>query len=79
MAKGKIEIERDLCKGCGLCVRACPSDVIKISEPGQTNKSGYRYMAAAHPPQCTGCGMCRLMCPDSAITVWRATTTKPKG
>ncbi|MEI6167062.1 MAG: ferredoxin family protein [bacterium] len=79
MAKGKIEIDVDLCKGCGLCVRACPSDVIQISEQGQTNKYGYRYMTAARPPQCTGCGMCRLMCPDSAITVWRATTTKPKG
>jgi 2-oxoglutarate ferredoxin oxidoreductase subunit delta len=78
MAKGKIVIDKVMCKGCGLCVKACPAGVIKISEQGQTNKQGYRYMEAAHPLACTGCGMCRLMCPDSAITVWRA-ATKPEG
>lgn len=73
MAKGKIVIDVDMCKGCGLCLTACKFDVIKLSEQGQSNKHGYRYLTAAHPEQCTGCGMCALMCPDSAISVWRST------
>ena len=73
MAKGKTETDIDMCKGCGLCLTACKSNVIKLSEQGQANKYGYRYLMVAHPEQCTGCGMCALMCPDSAITVWHST------
>jgi len=72
MAKGKIEINIELCKGCGVCLAACKFNVTKLSGQGQANKSGYRYLVADHPERCTGCGMCALMCPDSAITVWRS-------
>ncbi len=71
MAKGKIKIEADLCKGCGLCLVACKFDVIKLSKQGQTNKYGYQYTEVTRPEQCTGCTLCALMCPDSAVTVWR--------
>lgn len=73
MAKGKIEIDIDMCKGCGVCLAACKFGVTKISKQGQANKYGYRHLVAAHLEHCTGCGMCALMCPDSAITVWRST------
>ncbi len=76
MAEGKIEIDKDRCKGCGLCYSACKFGVIKVSGQGQTNKHGYCYLEAAHPEKCTGCGMCALMCPDSAITVWRSVARK---
>lgn len=75
MAKGKVEIDMDMCKGCGICLTACKFDVLKLSEQGQANKFGLRHMEAVRPGQCTGCGMCALMCPDSAITVWRAAKT----
>ena len=74
MAKGKIEIDSEMCKGCGLCVVTCKFSVIKASKSGQANKYGYRYVDVAHPEMCTGCGMCALMCPDSAITVWRSSS-----
>jgi 2-oxoglutarate ferredoxin oxidoreductase subunit delta len=71
MAKGKIEIDVDKCKGCGLCITACKYDVITLSAAEDTNVQGYRHLEAVHPGQCVGCGMCALMCPDSALTVWR--------
>ncbi|MEI8139385.1 MAG: ferredoxin family protein [bacterium] len=72
MAKGKTEIDMDLCKGCGLCLTACKFNVLKLSNPEQVNKYGYRFMVSAQPELCTGCGLCALMCPDSAISVWRS-------
>jgi len=74
MAKGKIEIDIEMCKGCGLCLVACKFNVIKTARQGQVNKYGYRYTEVVHPDHCTGCGMCALMCPDSAITVWRSSS-----
>lgn len=71
MAKGRIAIDKDKCKGCELCITACKYDVIALSATGKTNLLGYRYLVAAHPDNCVGCGMCALMCPDSVITVWR--------
>ncbi len=73
MAKGKIEVDIHMCKGCGLCLSACQSNVIKRVDPGQANKYGYPYVVADKPDQCTGCSKCALMCPDCAITVWRET------
>lgn len=70
-AKGRIDVDRRLCKGCGVCIPACKSDVIQISGPELVNEFGLRYLVAAHPEKCTGCGRCGLMCPDCAITVWR--------
>ena len=71
MAKGKIDIDIHMCKGCGICLDACKFGVIKLADQGAANKYGYRYLVAEKPDQCTGCSMCALMCPDCAITVWR--------
>lgn len=71
MAKGRIDIDRDKCKGCELCITACKYGVIALSERGTTNSLGYRHLVAQNPGQCVGCGLCALMCPDAALTVWR--------
>ena len=66
--RGRIDISEDECKGCGLCVLACPPDVITLSE--RLNTRGYhpaRYVGAG----CTGCGICFYACPEpGAITVY---------
>ena len=65
----KVTIAADTCKGCGLCVRACPKNVLKLSET-ETNKSGY-FIAEVVNDDCIGCASCAVMCPDVAITVER--------
>ena len=65
----KVTIAKDTCKGCGLCVNACPKNVLKLSET-ETNKKGY-FVAEVVSDGCIGCTSCALMCPDVAITVER--------
>lgn len=67
--RGRLKIDPEECKGCGLCVEACPPKVIRIGE--RLNHAGYRaaeYLGAG----CTGCGICFMACPEpGAITVLR--------
>ena len=65
---GKIIIDTEGCKGCGLCVVVCPKDCINISN--QSNKHGY-FPAEANNTDCTGCAMCAIICPDAVIEVHR--------
>ena len=65
---GKIKIEFERCKGCGLCVAVCPKKCIVISK--RSNNSGY-FPAQTLNLACTGCAACALVCPDLAIEVTR--------
>jgi len=67
---GKIRIDPERCKGCGLCVGVCPAQLIRIAQV--SNRNGY-FPAEADPAGCTGCARCATMCPDAAITVFRRT------
>lgn len=71
MAKGRIEINETLCKGCGLCTMVCPKDLIQLAESRLTTK-GYHPAELIDPDEeCTGCAICSIICPDAAITVYR--------
>jgi len=66
---GRIEIDRERCKGCGLCTISCPKGLIKIGS--EINRQGYFYVVWEGEESCTGCALCGEICPDIAIQVWR--------
>jgi len=74
LKKGFVRINRNLCKGCGLCIAACPKGCIRISS--KLNVQGY-YPAEytetekSEGRRCTGCALCAITCPDVAIEVFR--------
>lgn len=68
MRKGSVTIDRELCKGCLLCIRACPFGV--LAEDTAMNSSGVYPVLAGTPDACTGCASCYRVCPDCAITVY---------
>ena len=68
MIRGTIRVATELCKGCELCVQACPQNSMAMSS--QINKKGYRYVMLVQD-NCTGCLNCALVCPEAAITVYR--------
>jgi 2-oxoglutarate ferredoxin oxidoreductase subunit delta len=66
--KGKVLIDRELCKGCFLCIRACPVEALE--QDTEPNSSGSYPSKSAHPEKCIACGNCYLVCPDVCITVY---------
>jgi 2-oxoglutarate/2-oxoacid ferredoxin oxidoreductase subunit beta len=62
-----VLIEKDRCKGCGMCVSACPSHVLAMSH--EINARGYFFPLVEHPDDCNGCRSCVLVCPDVAVQV----------
>lgn len=65
--KNRVEIDQERCKGCGLCIDACPTGTLDFSEG--FNAKGYHPAAVLNPEKCIGCGFCYQMCPDVCITV----------
>ena len=74
MAKGHVVIREDQCKGCTLCVTACPQQVLVINTE-LLNARGYHPAQYVDPEgKCTGCALCAVVCPDVCFTVFRSQT-----
>lgn len=67
--RGAIVVDTDRCKGCSLCVVACPQSVIALAK--KVNVHGYPYVEVADAGACVGCSACAIVCPDGCITVYR--------
>ena len=67
---GKVTFDQERCKGCGLCVAACPKGIVALSEQ-RLNQKGYHPAEVTEMEKCVGCASCALMCPDCVITVER--------
>ncbi|HVP18371.1 MAG TPA: 4Fe-4S binding protein [Spirochaetia bacterium] len=70
MSRGRPEIDRERCKGCTLCVGACPEKILAMSKD-EFNRQGLPFSVCFDEPRCTACMSCAIICPDSAITVLR--------
>ena len=57
--KKKLIINKDWCKGCGICIAFCPKGVLVMDKAGKA--------CWAHPEKCKNCGLCELRCPDIAL------------
>ena len=64
MVKGKSAkhlIDKEWCKGCGICVHFCPKKVLELDKDGKVE--------VARPEECIVCTLCELRCPDLAIQI----------
>jgi 2-oxoglutarate ferredoxin oxidoreductase subunit delta len=69
--RGRVDLNSAECKGCGLCVKACPPKVLSLSDT--LNRYGYHPAAYDAGGGCTGCGICFFVCPEpGAVVVLRA-------
>lgn len=75
--KGWIEVNETYCKGCDLCVNACPPSVIILDLERLTSKGYHPAILATNG--CTGCAVCALVCPEAAITVYREVPPRKTG
>jgi 2-oxoglutarate ferredoxin oxidoreductase subunit delta len=65
MAKKRVlkehRINREWCKGCGICVELCPKQVLELDDKDK--------VTVVRPENCICCRLCEIRCPDFAIEV----------
>ncbi len=65
----RMEVQKDHCKGCGLCIDICPKKCIE--QTSEINKLGY-HPAHYKGEGCIGCAACFYTCPEpGAIIVFK--------
>lgn len=63
----KVVFSESLCKGCGLCVEACPKKILALSP--RVNATGYNVAECVDESKCISCAFCATMCPDCVIEI----------
>ena len=67
VSRGTVTVDIERCKGCELCIPACPPGVLQMSHA--RNELGVAYPELL--PGCTGCSACALVCPDFCFEIYR--------
>ncbi len=57
----ELRINREWCKGCGICIAFCPRKVLEMDEQDKA--------VPVRSEDCVVCGLCEMRCPDLAIEV----------
>lgn len=63
-----ITIDRDGCKGCGLCIEVCPKKILRF-DTSTLNVLGYHPVFADEG--CIACGFCAIICPDMVFSIYK--------
>ena len=66
----RLVIDKDRCKACRLCIKACNRSLLDLS--GEMNTKGYHPIAIVEMEKCTACGLCAVVCPEGAIAAYKA-------
>jgi 2-oxoglutarate ferredoxin oxidoreductase subunit delta len=64
-----LDIAAEHCKGCELCITACPHGVLAL-DPVVVNSLGYHPVRLTNPAGCTSCVLCARVCPDAVFTIY---------
>ena len=72
-----LEIDKDRCKACRLCIGACNFHLLELAD--DMNTKGYHPIAIHEQEKCTACTMCALVCPEGAIAVYKEIKAKKAG
>ncbi len=81
-----IEIDRDLCKNCGVCVKFCPQGVLaaydkegkEIRKPEELNSKFIEKIVPRKRHECVKCNTCVDYCGYNAVSV-RYQSEEPRG
>ena len=68
--KGAVVVNTERCKGCNLCVVACPLNVLALATK-EVNKRGYTFVQPVLEDTCIGGASCAIVCPDGCISVYK--------
>ena len=68
-----VEIATDRCKGCELCISACPRNVLEL-DPSVVNALGHHPIRLTDAAGCSSCALCARVCPDTVFTIY----TRPR-
>jgi len=56
-----VDINRELCSACNLCLDICPMDVLRTAEGGAP--------VITYGEDCQSCHLCGRYCPEGAIVL----------
>ena len=62
--RGKLKFNAEMCIGCKMCMRDCPSGAIEINKIGEK-----QFQAQVNLAKCIYCGQCVDSCPKKALQI----------